>query len=79
MATLKKEQRPDTYEDGGKVVNESIGLDNPDFHYRIVGKDPSLKDNLNASNTLPQTFSKSYCTPHFYTRYPQFYKSPIFK
>ena len=44
MATLKKEQRPDSTYDGGKIVNESIGLDNPDFHYRKVGKDPTLKD-----------------------------------
>lgn len=39
----KKEQRPDAVEDGGKVVS-NIGLDNPDYHYRIVGRDSRLKD-----------------------------------
>ena len=39
----RKEQRPDNLTDGGKTVS-SIGLNNPDYNYRIVGKDKNLQD-----------------------------------
>ena len=39
----KNEQRPDAVQDGGKVTSK-IGLNDPNYHYRIVGKDKQLQD-----------------------------------
>lgn len=40
---LKKEQAPDARMDITGEVSK-IGLDNPEYHYRIVGKDAALKN-----------------------------------